>query len=364
MISSGQLKREELYQTLRRQILSGQYKHGLQIPPETKLTEEFNVSRDTLRAALKKLEEEGLLIRVRPKGTFVNAPNLTRRLIVALLQPGNDIAEPRNYILPGMQKAAMEHGFEIELCPINIVNETMSMFRNKEIAGFVIFGGRYTGEEPYVKFLRQSGRPVIMAGCHTGDVRTTGFAGIRPDRKTAWMDGMRALKKAGHTRIATLTLPCLQGFNDNWNAYDEALRGESLFDPALIFYAEYNYQSIRDALIRLLKMNNPPTAVMCYSDFFAMLLLRAAEELPVRIPDDLCVMGFGGYAGGRFLNPPLATVDINAFKKGVITVELIADASKWFGNPSVAVPEIVVPHKVILRESAMIRRVESVYAGK
>ncbi len=362
MISGGQLKREELYQTLRSQILSGQYKHGLQIPPETKLTEEFNVSRDTLRAALKKLEEEGLLIRVRPKGTFVNAPNLNRRLIVALLQPGNDIAEPRNYILPGMQKAAMEHGFEIELCPIDFVNETMSMFRNKEIAGYVIFGGRYSGEEPYVKFLQKSGRPVIMAGCHVGDVRTTGFAGIRPDRKTAWMDGLRALKKAGHSRIATLTMPCLQGFNEDLAAYQEALRAEGLFAPGLILYSEYNYESVREALSRLRKMGNPPTAVMCYSDFFAMLLLRAAEELSVRIPEDLCVMGFSGYAGARFLNPPLATVDLNAFKKGTIAVELIADASKWFDNPSVAVPEIVVPHKVILRESAMIRRVESMFA--
>ncbi|OQA87896.1 MAG: HTH-type transcriptional repressor CytR [Lentisphaerae bacterium ADurb.Bin242] len=364
MISCGHLKREELYRTLRDQILSGRYKHGLQIPPETKLTEEFKVSRDTLRAALKKLEEEGLLIRVRPKGTFVNAPGLDHRLIVALLQPGNDIAEPRNYILPGMQKAALEHGFEIELCPIDFVNETMSMFHNKEIAGFVIFGGRYTGEEPYVKFLRKSGRPVIMAGCHAGDVRTTGFAGLRPDRKTAWMDGIRALKKAGHTRIATLTLPYLQGYEDDPAAYREALRAEDLFDPKLILYTEYKYQSIRDALIRLLKMNHPPTAVMCYSDFFAMLLLRAAEELSVRIPEDLCVMGFSGYPGARFLNPPLATVELNYFRMGKTAVELIANASEWFGNPSVAVPDVIIFHKVILRESAMIRRVESMFAWK
>lgn len=361
-MKSSQLKKDELYQTLKDAILSGKYKHGLQMPPELKLTEEFGVSRDTLRAAFKKLEEEGLLIRVRPKGTFVNAPNISRRLIIALVQTGGDIAEPRNYILPGLQKAALEQGFELELCPVDFLNETMPMYHNKEIAGFVIFGGRYTGGEDYIRFLKVSERPVVMAACHTGDVRKVGFAGLRPDRRTAWMDGIRALKAAGHTRIATLALNhFLQGFNDDSEQYCNDLRGENLYDQNLIYSTKYEYGAVKEILKQMMSSGNPPTAVMCYSDFVAMLLMRAAEELSVKIPEELCVMGFSGYPGARFLNPPLATVELNYFRMGQMAVDVIANASKWFNKPSVAVPEIIIPHNVVMRRSAMINRVESLF---
>jgi GntR family transcriptional regulator len=58
---------EKLYDT----IISGVYKPGEQLPGETKLATEFNVSRNTLRQALTILCEDGLITSIRGSGNFV-----------------------------------------------------------------------------------------------------------------------------------------------------------------------------------------------------------------------------------------------------------------------------------------------------
>ncbi|MFI3172550.1 MAG: LacI family DNA-binding transcriptional regulator [Eubacteriales bacterium] len=55
----------------------------------------------------------------------------------------------------------------------------------------------------------------------------------------------------------------------------------------------YNYQEGYDAGLRLLKGNNPPTAIFCTSDLIAMGVMDAARiELGLRVPEDVAVVGY------------------------------------------------------------------------
>lgn len=57
---------------LREAILGGRYGHGDRLPPERELSDHFGASRGTIREALRRLEEMGLVIRRIGSGTFVN----------------------------------------------------------------------------------------------------------------------------------------------------------------------------------------------------------------------------------------------------------------------------------------------------
>ena len=61
------LKKDVLAKELRGCILNGDYAHGEKLPVEVELAAELGVSRDTLRKALKVLEKERLLVRIRSK---------------------------------------------------------------------------------------------------------------------------------------------------------------------------------------------------------------------------------------------------------------------------------------------------------
>ncbi len=68
----------QLGEILRRQIVSGLYAPGEQLPTEKEFCERYGVSTITVRQAVLNLVDEGLLYRRRGKGTFVAEPKLSR----------------------------------------------------------------------------------------------------------------------------------------------------------------------------------------------------------------------------------------------------------------------------------------------
>ena len=64
---------QQLADSLRDKIYEGKYAFGDKLPSERSLAEKFGISHLTVRKALAILEEEGMLLRVQGKGTFVRA---------------------------------------------------------------------------------------------------------------------------------------------------------------------------------------------------------------------------------------------------------------------------------------------------
>ena len=368
--NSFDLKKDVLLRELRARILNGHYAHGEKLPVEVHLAEELNISRDTLRAALKQLEAEGLLVRIRSKGTFVNLPiSRNGKKILVLLKPSaeSDASYQSHYLVPSMQQTAQEYGMSLELCPRtyiddqNLEDAAFKLRNDRELAGCVIFEGLYTGQENYIRALQHSNLPVVMAVCHPGDVQTTGFAGVRVDSLKAWHDGIFALKEAGHRRIAFFLPGWVQGYYEDLQAFYRFLQETGLYHPELICNCPIQDADIRNELKRVMSLGNPPTAAMCTSDFFAMSVMKAAGNLKIPIPERLSVMGYCGSPGGKFLTPPLSTVDFHYDAIGKKVIEILARAHLWFRKKHTAPPEIVMPHDIVIRESALLQRVEPLF---
>lgn len=60
-----------VYETLYKRLVEGFYQPGDQLPSESDLAEELNVSRGTLRQALLLLQEDGMIMNHQGKGSFV-----------------------------------------------------------------------------------------------------------------------------------------------------------------------------------------------------------------------------------------------------------------------------------------------------
>lgn len=109
---------------IKEKILSGEYSSGSMLPAEADFHTTFNVSRHTLRRALKELEVEGYINRTRRKGTFVNGKkdyiNTEQKLNhIGLIMPR--LAGKVNIgILNGYLKVANEYGYTVN---INISEE-------------------------------------------------------------------------------------------------------------------------------------------------------------------------------------------------------------------------------------------------
>ncbi len=65
---------QQLYHTIHAQILDGAWRPGDKLPSEEQLCSLYGVSRVTVRTAIEKLVEEGMLIKRHGKGTYVTMP--------------------------------------------------------------------------------------------------------------------------------------------------------------------------------------------------------------------------------------------------------------------------------------------------
>jgi GntR family transcriptional regulator, transcriptional repressor for pyruvate dehydrogenase complex len=79
-----------VHDRIRRSIVDGQYPDGARLPGENDLARQFEVSRPVIRAALKRLRAEGLVISRQGSGSYVAAPGEPKALT---FQPVETIAD-------------------------------------------------------------------------------------------------------------------------------------------------------------------------------------------------------------------------------------------------------------------------------
>jgi LacI family transcriptional regulator len=80
-----------------------------------------------------------------------------------------------------------------------------------------------------------------------------------------------------------------------------------------------------DAAIRALRRPNPPTAIFAGADIAAMGVLRATEELGLRVPEDVTVTGYDNIYISTVGRISLTTVDQSARLTGSMSARLLLE---------------------------------------
>lgn len=171
------------------------------------------------------------------------------------------------------------------------------------------------------------------------------------DNVAAGRDATQHLLTLGHRRIAMLTharYDTTKGLGagthfDAWRrflGYGEALDAAGL-EPIVITHpltdqqddrnvAEQFFRGGERALDTLLDHKTKPTAVVCYSDFQAYGLVRAARTRQLDIPKQLSVVGYGDSDLAPLVDPALTTLRIPAWQIGrratQFAMEMIEDS--------------------------------------
>lgn len=96
-------------------------------------------------------------------------------------------------------------------------------------------------------------------------------------------------------------------------------------------------------------MKDIPTAVCCTSDTSAIGAIRAAEELGLRVPGDISIMGFDDIPIAAAYRPELTTVRQPIVEMGTQAAKMLIQQMKDKGNYSQVVR--ILPHEVVARES-------------
>ena len=79
-------------------------------------------------------------------------------------------------------------------------------------------------------------------------------------------------------------------------------------DPNLIVSGDLELESGYYCTKQLLEKNPPPTAIIAVNNLMAIGVLKAAQDMGVKVPDDLSVIGFDDSLMSEVVNPALTVV--------------------------------------------------------
>ncbi len=109
---------------------------------------------------------------------------------------------------------------------------------------------------------------------------------------------------------------------------------------------ELGYSAMRSLLAR----GEHFTAVLAFNDISAIGAIRALEEMGLRVPSDVSVLGFDDIHGAAFHNPALTTIRQPLFEMGNLAARTLLE--RLGGEAKVEIPRTVsVEPTIVVRQS-------------
>lgn len=171
------------------------------------------------------------------------------------------------------------------------------------------------------------------------------------NNEKAGYDATSHLIELGHTSIACVTGPNhLTPSMQRMEGYKRCLKEHSiLFRPELVEKGDFHFESGRDAVQRLLHSPRPPSAVFALNDMMAIGAIAAANDLGIRVPQDLSIIGFDNIALGTVVTPALTTMAQPIPEMAFQAISLLLD--RLNGNRQDMNQRIILEASLVVRGS-------------
>jgi DNA-binding LacI/PurR family transcriptional regulator len=342
-------------------IGEGVYPAGAVLPSERELTEEFGVSRVTVRNAIERLEARNLVSRAAGRGTYVvdqaapsrPTPAAVGSIALVSSQLTPSVASP---VAAGCSSAALAHRCQLLLCDTG--GATYAEAQAKEllhlkalyeqgVAGVAIWWQEGEASIPWLDRMVREGRAVVVVDRQVEGVAAD-FAGI--DDEGAAHTAVSHLIRLGHRRIACIVHSLkVTTSSERLAGYRRALAEHGLDACAdLALAVDEGRAGVGEEVARkLLSLSEPPTALLAVNDYVAVEIIEALESRGVRVPDDVATVSFADMEVARHFRVPLTTVHQPFRAIGESAVHLICERLET-GRTQ--------PKRVILPTSLIIRR--------
>jgi DNA-binding LacI/PurR family transcriptional regulator len=153
---------------------------------------------------------------------------------------------------------------------------------------------------------------------------------------------IRALDREG-TLVLDMTLERLEGYKQGLGA---------AWSDDLVRICRPNASEVaRRGALELLRLADPPTAILAMSDVLAIGALQAADELEVSVPVELSLVGFDDSPAAAATTPPLTTVRQPHEEKGRLATERLLDEIEARAERETRPSRVLLPTELVVRES-------------
>ena len=220
----------------------------------------------------------------------------------------------------GIESIAQEKGYHVL---IYLTHEQyareLSISRHLQsgrVDGLLVSLSGETNNYDHLQELKQTGVPIVFFDRICESLNSARV--ITNDFESGYKAAEHLVER-GCRRIAYLSISHnLSIANKRMDGYIKALEKHGVpHDPKLVLQCSANdNEGNYKAILNLLKKKNRPDGIFASVEKLAILSYQACEELKLRIPEDVKVLGFSNLETAAWLNPSLTTITQPAFDIG------------------------------------------------
>ncbi len=249
-------------------------------------------------------------------------------------------------IMKGINRAIAESNFDLLVYTTGDVKKSNTALHEQHYVSLLsnsITDGVIIVASATADFITDA--PIVSVDPH---VTNPTYPSVQGTNYQGALDATNYLLSLGHRRIGFICgRPEIGSAGRRLTGYRDAIANAGLeVDEALIVPGDFTTSTGHIRALKLLSLDNPPTAIFAANDQSALGVYQAAEELGLHIPEDLSVVGFDNIPEARYLG--LTTIDQFLADMGYVAIQMLI---KLINNEQLDEQIHKMPTKLVVRSS-------------
>ncbi|EHH1101749.1 substrate-binding domain-containing protein [Vibrio parahaemolyticus] len=228
-------------------------------------------------------------------------------------------------VVKGVERSCYHKGYSLILCNTEGDNERMRQSINtllqKRVDGLILMCSSLEGERIDV-FERYPDIPVVVMDW--GPMLFTSDK-IQDNSLRGGYLAAKYLIDCGHTEIGCITGPLIKHQAQmRYEGYKRAMNEAGLeFNANWIIESDFECEGGYQAFKKMAERGTLPSSIFVSNDMMAMGVINAANELGIKVPDDLSIIGYDDIHIAKFMSPSLTTIHQPKYRLGQAAVETL-----------------------------------------
>lgn len=250
----------------------------------------------------------------------------------------------------GVEDTASDAGYNVFFCNTDELSEEEEKYTQvllqKQVDGFLLVPANSSPHS--ILIIQKHNIPLVLIDRWVPGVEVDT---VRCDSVGGSYELVRLLVSLGHRSIAMISGPKNVSTSiDRVNGYRKALEEAGIpFEEAYVQYGEFNQSTGYELAKRVLGMNPRPTAIFGANNFIAIGIMKALNDLGIRVPDDISVVGFDDLPEPLVVSPFLTVASQPSYEMGcratLLLLERLAEKDKSEQQ------QVILPTDLIVRGS-------------
>ena len=256
-------------------------------------------------------------------------------------------------IIRGIEDELNPHGYHVIICQ-SYNNESkeienINALLNAQVDGILMSTSMVKNSfDEFANRIIKKGIPLIFFD------RKRDIEGVSSVTINDYDGGYQATKhliEQGCKRIAHFSVNrSMEIYRERFNGYKQALADYGLkLNESYVIKASNKVEGGIEAARKLLKLKTLPDALFSASDFLALGAIQVFKDMGIKIPEEICVVGFSNEPFTEFMELSISSVDQFPLDMGKIAAKVFLDMVKDGGK-------VKRENKVVLAPKLLIRR--------